>query len=907
MTRVIAISPTRSNGDPWNTASGRTGFAGIDRRRARARCAREAEHDWRPSRSSSPLALTGALASPAMADDYPTWEELQAAKSNTQAAADKVTQITELIAQLKVQVAETQAEAVKRGEELAASPRTRTTRPSARPTRSRPRPTRVRPLRMPPPSRPASSPRSSTARAETTSPRTSCVEGGDGAKTDALLSQLGSMSKLVQRSTEIYDSARTAANTAAALGKQAEVAQAEREKLRVAAEAALAAAVEAQQAAEAALAESQAKSIELAAQLKFMQDTQATVAAEYQKGVEERARLERERLAREAAAARGCCGGGRRGNGGSGAGLPGGWVGPQGWGIPGYGRITDGYGPRPSINGSGTFHYGADIGTGCSAPIYAAAARHRDLRRLPGHVRQLRQDRQRRRNRHGLRTHQARRDRRRRRTVRRRRSVHRELGHDRRRRPAATSTSRSSRAVVASTRSSGWPTMEPRLAEKDRIRGSRLTPFSLFAVVTAGAVTASVGIVGTRPRRPRAIRRGTRSRTPRRTRRRRRPRSLASPPCSAGCRPRPMRRRSSRRSQRRRIGTPSRLSTAAQAAREGPALAGGRSSHDAKTSRMRAGLIAAHLARSGGKDLSVDLFLNGDTATDLLHRLGSASKLSEQSQEIYREALQDSNTATSLAAQADAAAAERKKLAADAEAKLASAQVAAKAAEDAYAEQVKYSDELYSQLATLKDTTAALEKERIEGIAAAEAAAAAEQAAAAKAAAEKAAADKAAADKAAQDAANGGGGGGGGGGQAPAPAPSSAPAPPPAPNGNLVETAIAFASAQLGKPYSSPGDSRNTWDCSGLTKAAYAAAGSYIGTHSATNQYRTMAAQGRLVPYSQRQRGDLIFWGGGGDYYHVAIYLGGGRILEAADWGKPVREWYIWGGNDVAGMVGRPG
>ncbi|MET0783507.1 MAG: NlpC/P60 family protein, partial [Leifsonia flava] len=124
---------------------------------------------------------------------------------------------------------------------------------------------------------------------------------------------------------------------------------------------------------------------------------------------------------------------------------------------------------------------------------------------------------------------------------------------------------------------------------------------------------------------------------------------------------------------------------------------------------------------------------------------------------------------------------------------------------------------------------------------------------------------------------------------------------------NLVETAIGFASAQLGKPYASPGDSWNTWDCSGLTKAAYAAAGSYIGTHSATNQYWTMAGQGRLVPYSQRQRGDLIFWGSGGDYYHVAIYLGGDRILEAADWGKPVREWYIWGGYDVAGMVGRPG
>ncbi|QOD08512.1 C40 family peptidase [Rathayibacter toxicus] len=94
------------------------------------------------------------------------------------------------------------------------------------------------------------------------------------------------------------------------------------------------------------------------------------------------------------------------------------------------------------------------------------------------------------------------------------------------------------------------------------------------------------------------------------------------------------------------------------------------------------------------------------------------------------------------------------------------------------------------------------------------------------------------------------------------------------------------------------------WDCSGLTKAAYASAGIYVGTHSATNQYNRMAAEGKLVPYSQRQRGDLIFWGGGGDYWHVAIYLGNGKILEAADYGKPVRVWSTWGA--PVGMVGRP-
>ena len=90
------------------------------------------------------------------------------------------------------------------------------------------------------------------------------------------------------------------------------------------------------------------------------------------------------------------------------------------------------------------------------------------------------------------------------------------------------------------------------------------------------------------------------------------------------------------------------------------------------------------------------------------------------------------------------------------------------------------------------------------------------------------------------------------------------------------------------------------WDCSGLTKAAYAAAGIGIGTHSATNQYCTLAGRGRAVSLGSIQRGDLLFWGWGGDYYHVAIYLGGGRILEAPREGVPVREYFIWGSPSAA-------
>ncbi|RZU64001.1 NlpC/P60 family protein [Microterricola gilva] len=332
----------------------------------------------------------------------------------------------------------------------------------------------------------------------------------------------------------------------------------------------------------------------------------------------------------------------------------------------------------------------------------------------------------------------------------------------------------------------------------------------------------------------------------------------------------------------------------------------------AETSKMRAGLLASHLARSGGQDMSINLFLEGDGADDLLRQLGAASKLSEQSQKIYDEAIQDSNTVASLAEQARAATTERERLAAEAQTKLDAANALAQVAVDAYDAEQRKSDELYAQLAVLRDSTAQLERERVEG----------ERA-------EEAAKNP---PPVVQPPAGGNGGNGGNGGSTPTPQPSNpAVTPPVTPpvnppvtppvkppvtppvtppvNSSAAEQAISFALAQLGDRYVLGGAGPDVWDCSGLTRGAYGSAGVWIGTHSATNQYRTMAAQNRLVPFSDRQRGDLIFWtdNGGGDYYHVAIYLGNGRIVEAPNETRPVREYFIWGMGDVASYVGRPG
>ena len=314
----------------------------------------------------------------------------------------------------------------------------------------------------------------------------------------------------------------------------------------------------------------------------------------------------------------------------------------------------------------------------------------------------------------------------------------------------------------------------------------------------------------------------------------------------------------------------------------------------AKTSKMRAGLLASHLAKSGGGDVTTDLMLKGGgsgaAADKLLFQLGTMSKLTEQSKAVYEQATKDKNTADALTAQAKAAKTERESLADEADKALAAAQDAQSKAQAALATQQQKSTELVAQLATLKNSSAQTEAAYLQG----------EQVKAQQEAARKAA--EAAAAAAAAAAANNppASSGGGGGGSAPA-----APPAPAAPNGNVVQTAIAYARAQLGKPYIFGGEGPVGYDCSGLTMKAYAYAGLYIGSHSVNNQYYTAANRGQLVSYSAKQAGDLIFWGDGpGDFYHVGIYIGGGMMIAAPTEGDVVKVQSVWG--SPWRMVARP-
>jgi len=101
-------------------------------------------------------------------------------------------------------------------------------------------------------------------------------------------------------------------------------------------------------------------------------------------------------------------------------------------------------------------------------------------------------------------------------------------------------------------------------------------------------------------------------------------------------------------------------------------------------------------------------------------------------------------------------------------------------------------------------------------------------------------------------------------------------------------TAVRYALAQLGKPYRWGAEGPNSFDCSGLVQTAYRAAGINLPRVS-----RQQYGAGRLVPLSGLRPGDLLFYARNPrdrrTIYHVGMYLGAGRMVEAPNRRAPVR------------------
>jgi len=96
--------------------------------------------------------------------------------------------------------------------------------------------------------------------------------------------------------------------------------------------------------------------------------------------------------------------------------------------------------------------------------------------------------------------------------------------------------------------------------------------------------------------------------------------------------------------------------------------------------------------------------------------------------------------------------------------------------------------------------------------------------------------------------------------------------------------AVAFAQAQIGKPYIFGATGPGGYDCSGLTQAAWKAAGVSI-PRTATAQMQGLPA----VPGSSAQPGDLVFFYGNSSYVdHVGLYIGNGMVIHAPHPGSSV-------------------
>ncbi|WP_344336442.1 C40 family peptidase, partial [Streptomyces globosus] len=108
--------------------------------------------------------------------------------------------------------------------------------------------------------------------------------------------------------------------------------------------------------------------------------------------------------------------------------------------------------------------------------------------------------------------------------------------------------------------------------------------------------------------------------------------------------------------------------------------------------------------------------------------------------------------------------------------------------------------------------------------------------------------------------------------------------PPPAPpaDGSRAARAVAVAYGAVGKPYVWGATGPGAYDCSGLTQAAWRAAGVSLPrtTYTQINAGRRVS-RGELAP------GDLVFFYSG--VTHVGLYIGNGQMIHAPRPGSTVR------------------
>jgi hypothetical protein len=135
---------------------------------------------------------------------------------------------------------------------------------------------------------------------------------------------------------------------------------------------------------------------------------------------------------------------------------------------------------------------------------------------------------------------------------------------------------------------------------------------------------------------------------------------------------------------------------------------------------------------------------------------------------------------------------------------------------------------------------------------------------------------------------------------------ASCTTPLPAPS-EVAGRAMQYALGEVGKPYVWGATGPNAYDCSGLMLRAYESAGVTL-PRVARQQYWA----GAQLPVRQAQPGDLLFWGydtsDPDSIHHVAMYLGNGRMVEAANQTVPLRQRAVsFGEHELMPLAVRPG
>lgn len=106
--------------------------------------------------------------------------------------------------------------------------------------------------------------------------------------------------------------------------------------------------------------------------------------------------------------------------------------------------------------------------------------------------------------------------------------------------------------------------------------------------------------------------------------------------------------------------------------------------------------------------------------------------------------------------------------------------------------------------------------------------------------------------------------------------------------GGTREKIVATALTYLGDPYVLDGADHSGIDCSGLVMQAYAAVGVRLG-----HLVHLQDDAGTRIDEADARPGDLVVFD---DDEHIALYLGGGMIVQAPEVGRPVEVTTVWSG-----------